>query len=169
MHFFNTFISLCYNASIRGYERENMVTIYTSPSCSSCRKVKQWFDEQHIEYVEKNIFTSTLKEAELKDILIKSENGTDDIISTRSKIIKQSGIDVDSMTIRQLIEFIRHNPSILKRPIIVDDRKIQVGYNSEDIRAFIPHARRIAMWACKEGKCPKYDYCDHAQDRIDED
>ena len=50
-----------------------MIVIYTSPSCSSCRKVKQWFDEQKIDYVEKNIFVATLKEAELKDILMKSE------------------------------------------------------------------------------------------------
>ena len=29
-----------------------MIKIYTSPSCSSCRKVKQWFDEQKIPYEE---------------------------------------------------------------------------------------------------------------------
>ena len=54
-----------------------MIKIYTSPSCSSCRKVKKWFDEQGISYVEKNIFAATLREEELKDILAKSENGTD--------------------------------------------------------------------------------------------
>ena len=141
-----------------------MIVIYTSPSCSSCRKVKAWFEEQKIDFIEKNIFVATLKETELKEILMKSENGTDDIISPRSKIVKESGVDIDSMTISQLIEFIKQNPSVLKRPIIVDDRKIQVGYNSEDIRAFIPHARRIAMWECMKGNCPKYEHCDHAND-----
>ena len=43
-----------------------MIRIYTSPSCSSCRKVKKWFDEQKIPYVEKNIFTSVLNPTELK-------------------------------------------------------------------------------------------------------
>ena len=38
----------------------------------------------------KNITSSaSLSEAELKEILYKSENGTDDIISTRSKVIKE--------------------------------------------------------------------------------
>ena len=140
-----------------------MVKIYTSPSCSSCRKVKKWFDDQKIPYIEKNIFVATLNEKELMDILTKSENGTEDIISTRSKIVKESGVDIDSMTIKELIAFIKANPSILKRPIMVDDTKIQVGYNSEDIRVFIPHARRIAMWACQHSECPKYDTCEHVQ------
>ncbi len=131
-----------------------MITIYTSPSCSSCRKVKKWFDEQKIPYKEKNIFASTLSENELKDMLIKAENGTDDIISNRSKIIKEQKVNIDDMTISELIQFIRENPSVLKRPIMLDDKRVQVGYNSEEIRTFIPRARRIA-----ELSCPHIDMC----------
>ena len=141
-----------------------MIKIYTTPSCSSCRKVKKWFDEQKIAYEEKNIFSATLNESELKDILAKSENGTEDIISERSKIIKENNIDIESMSLKELISFIRENPSVLKRPIMVDDHKIQVGYNPEDIRVFIPHARRIASWACSQKECPNYGQCDFAKD-----
>lgn len=139
-----------------------MIKIYTSPSCSSCRKVKKWFIEQNIPFIEKNIFAATLNENELKEILIKSENGTEDIISPRSKIVKESGVDLESMTIKELIEFIRSNPSVLKRPIMVDDNKIQVGYNPEEITVFIPQAKRLAMWACEQ--CPKLENCDHKKD-----
>ena len=59
-----------------------MIKIYTSPSCSSCRKVKKWFKDEKIPFVEKNIFVATLKEEELKDILYKSENGTEDTTSS---------------------------------------------------------------------------------------
>ena len=142
-----------------------MIKIYTSPSCSSCRKVKKWFKDQNIPYVEKNIFAASLNENELKEILIKSENGTEDIISPRSKIVKESGVDLESMTIKELISFIKNNPSVLKRPIMVDDNKIQVGYNPEEIRVFIPHARRIAEWACQN--CPKLESCDHKKDEED--
>ena len=140
-----------------------MIKIYTSPSCSSCRKVKKWFDEQKIPYVEKNIFVSSLNEKELTDMLAKSENGTEDIISARSKVVKEKGVDIENMTVKELINFIKENPSCLKRPIMVDDTKIQVGYNSEDIRVFIPHARRIAEWTCKHD-CPQFGSCDHVKD-----
>lgn len=119
-----------------------MIKIYTSPSCSSCRKVKRWFEIQKIPFEERNIFSATLNENELKQMLEKTENGTEDIISTRSKIIKEQNLDVESMTIKELISFIRENPSVLKRPIMVDDRRILVGYNEEEIRTFIPMHRR---------------------------
>ena len=98
-----------------------MIKIYTSPSCSSCRKVKKWFLEQNIPFIEKNIFVATLNEQELTDILMKSENGTDDIISKKSKIVKESGVDIDSMTVKELIAFIKDNPSILKTKWTVEN------------------------------------------------
>ncbi len=119
-----------------------MVRIYTSPSCSSCRKVKKWFELEGIPFEERNIFSATLNESELKEMLEKSENGTEDIISTRSKVIKEQNLDVENMSISQLVLFIRENPSVLKRPIMVDDRRIQVGYNEEEIRTFIPVSKR---------------------------
>lgn len=137
-----------------------MIKVYTTPSCSSCRKAKKFFDEENIPYLEKNIFVSELNDKELRDILVKSENGTDDIISKRSKVITEGKVDVDSMTINELIAFIRKNPSVLKRPIMVDDRKIQVGYNEEEIRVFIPHEQRIKEWSCKKTTCPAFNNCE---------
>ena len=141
------------------YNLEIMIKIYTAPSCSSCKKAKQFFKEEEIPYTEKNIFVNELNEKELRDILSKTENGTDDIISNRSKVIKEQHVDIDNMTISELIGFIRKNPSVLKRPIMVDDTKIQVGYNPEEIRVFIPHEKRVAQWACKKVDCPSYKDC----------
>lgn len=143
-----------------------MIKIYTSPTCSSCRKVKKWFEDEDIPYIEKNIFVSPIREKDIQEILEKSENGTEDIISKKSKIVKESGVDLESMTVKQLIDFITNNPSVLKRPIIVDDHRIQVGYNPEEIRTFIPHAKRVALWACSHEECSDYEDCDH---RIDKD
>ena len=130
-----------------------MIRIYTAPSCASCRKVKNWLKEHHIPYVEKNIFSTLLREDELRGLLERSENGTDDIISKRSKIIKENNIDVEDMSINELIKFIQENPSVLKRPIIIDERRFQVGYNAEEIRAFIPRELRRMQ------ECENSDYC----------
>ena len=84
-----------------------MIKIYTAPSCSSCRKAKEFFKKEEIPYQEKNIFVNDLNDKELMEILTKTENGTEDIISTRSKIIKESGTSIDDMTIKKLVAFIR--------------------------------------------------------------
>ena len=121
-----------------------MITIYTTPSCSSCRKAKKWLDDHRIPYSEKNIFNENITEDDLDLMLEHSQNGFEDIISTRSKIIKESDINIDAMRTNELKRFILDNPSVLKRPIMIDpkDNKMQVGYNDEEIRVFIPKRLR---------------------------
>ncbi|MCD7808420.1 MAG: transcriptional regulator Spx [Erysipelotrichaceae bacterium] len=133
-----------------------MIRIYTAPSCASCRKVKAWLKEHQIPYVEKNIFSTLLREGELRELLERSENGTDDIISKRSKIIKENKVDIEDMSVNELIHFIQENPSILKRPIIIDERRFQVGYNAEEIRAFIPRELRNLQECNSSDYCPKF-------------
>lgn len=134
-----------------------MIRIYTAPSCASCRKVKAWLKEHNIPYVEKNIFSTILREGELRELLERSENGTDDIISKCSKIIKENDIDVETMSLNELIKFIQENPSVLKRPIMIDERRFQVGYNSEEIRVFIPRElRQLAQCKIPAEECPHF-------------
>lgn len=118
------------------------VRIYTSPSCASCRKAKAWLQEFGIPFTEKNIFVTHPNREEILRILEKTDNGFEDIISMRSKIIKESKIDINEMSMNELLDFIEQNPSILKRPIIIDDRRLQIGYNDEEIRVFIPKELR---------------------------
>ena len=117
-----------------------MITIYTQPSCSSCRKAKAFFNEWEIPFIEHDI--RTLEKEMLLDILYKAENGAEDIISMRSKVFKEKGINFETMTPSELVVFIQENPTVLKRPIIVDERKIQVGYNAEEITVFNPRKKR---------------------------
>lgn len=119
-----------------------MITIYTTPSCSSCRKAKKWLDDHKVTYEEKNIFNQRISISDIDLMLEHAENGFDDIISTRSKIFKEQELDVEDMSVYQLKKFIIDNPSILKRPILVDDKRMQVGYNDEEIRVFIPKRLR---------------------------
>jgi regulatory protein spx len=119
-----------------------MIKLYTSPSCSSCRKVKKYFKQYNIRYVEKNIFTTPLTKDDIIKMLMKSENGFEDIISTRSNVFKEKGKNIDDMRMDELVNFIIENPSILKRPIIVNDFEIQVGYNDDDIELFLPEEIR---------------------------
>ena len=136
-----------------------MIVVYTSPGCASCRKVKQWLKDRDIPYIEKNIFKTLLNENEIKHLLMRSENGSDDIISKRSKIIQESGVDIENMTTDELVSFIRQNPSVMKRPIIISENSFQVGYDEEEISVFVPRElRKIASGGCTSD-CPNYDVC----------
>ena len=115
-----------------------MIKVYTSPSCSSCRKVKKWLMDNDIPFIEKNILGPTFTEKDVYEILSRTENGTDDIIAKRSKIVQESGVDIESLTIKQ--------------------------YNPDDITIFTPVAKRIADYACTLAACPLYIDCEHKRE-----
>jgi len=120
----------------------HMVTLYTSPSCTSCRKAKAWLEEHGIPYKERNIFSEPLTIEEIKEILRMTEDGTDEIISTRSKTYQTLKVDIDTLPLRELYQLIRDNPGLLRRPIIIDEKRLQVGYNEDEIRRFLPRKVR---------------------------
>src|SRR5690625_2704851 len=97
-----------------------MVTLYTSPSCTSCRKAKAWLEENDIEYKERNIFSEPLSLDEIKEILRMTEDGTDEIISTRSKVYQELDVDIDSLPLKDLFELIKEKSGLLSRPIMLD-------------------------------------------------
>lgn len=119
-----------------------MVTIYTSPSCTSCRKARAWLEENNITYKERNIFSDPLDIPEIKSILRMTEDGTEEIISTRSKAFQELNIDLEEMPLQDLFALIQKNPGLLRRPIMVDEKRLQVGYNEDEIRRFLPREVR---------------------------
>lgn len=119
-----------------------MITLYTSPSCASCRKARAWLEEYDIEFREKNIFKESLTISELKSILRLTENGTEEIISFRSQAFHQTSIPLEDMTLKNLLDLIQNQPGLIRRPILIDDKRLQVGFNEEDIRRFLPRKVR---------------------------
>ncbi|MDB7357559.1 transcriptional regulator SpxA [Enterococcus faecium] len=115
-----------------------MLTLYTSPSCTSCRKARAWLQEHQIPFVERNIFSEPLNSSELKAILQLTEDGTEEIISTRSKVFQKLNMDLDDLPLQELLELVQNNPGLLRRPIMIDDKRLQVGFNEDEIRRFLP-------------------------------
>lgn len=120
-----------------------MIKIYTSNSCASCKKAIDFLKSENIPYVEKNISRTLLSYDEIKEMIIKSPDGSASIISTRSNEFKDNKLNVDDMTLDELINFIIAHPTVLKRPIIYNEHIMQVGYNEEDIEVFLPIQRKL--------------------------
>ncbi|MBO0411016.1 transcriptional regulator Spx [Enterococcus hulanensis] len=119
-----------------------MIKLYGSASCNSCRKAKAWLEEQSLDFEERNIITDPLTKRELKEILSLTENGTEDIIATRSKVYQKFDFDLNDLSFNELVGIIEENPGLLKRPIVIDETKLQIGFNEDEIHQFIPREVR---------------------------
>lgn len=119
-----------------------MITLYVSPSCTSCRKAKAWLEENDLEFTEKNIFHEPLNRNEIKAILSLTEEGTSELISYRSQAYQALNVDIEDLSMNELLKLFEEQPSLIRRPIIMDDRRLQIGYNEEEIRCFLPRKVR---------------------------
>lgn len=110
------------------------------------QKAKKWFTKHEIPFTERNIRDIPMTVEELRGVLRLTLDGTDEIISTRSNIYKQLDLNFDTLPLQELITLIQKHPGLLRNPIIIDDRRIQVGYNEDDIRQFLPRKARELEW-----------------------
>ena len=52
------------------------------------------------------------------------------------------GMDLDELPMTELYALIAQTPGLLRRPIILDDKRLQIGYNEDEIRRFLPRKVR---------------------------
>jgi regulatory protein spx len=134
------------------------VTIY-GLGCKSTKKARQWMIHNQILFVERNMMDEPLTITELQELLQLTTDGTDDIISKRSIPYKTMNLDLDDLSLLEFLEIIRKHPRLLKSPLIVEKKKLQVGYNEEEIRQFLP--RKVRKFQRLQWKIEHFQLIDH--------
>jgi regulatory protein spx len=122
------------------------ITLVTKSACTSSKKAKKWFEKNDIPYLERNMSKKPLTIGELQSILRMTLDGTDDILATRSKVFKRLDIKIDELPLKDLLELIHSHNELLRSPIILDKKRILVGYHQDEIRQFIPRETRQSEW-----------------------
>ena len=113
-----------------------MIVLYSVSSCRYCNKARRFLEENGIAYIEKDILSRKLSQQEIAYLIRRTLNGTDDIILRNSKPFRDDNLSVDEMHLSELVSYIIRHPSILKRPILIDNRHLQVGYDPEQLSVF---------------------------------
>lgn len=119
-----------------------MIKIYTVSSCTSCKKAKNWLNAHQLSYNEHNLGKEAITKEEILNILTKTENGIASIVSSKNRYAKSLDCDIEELSVNEVIDLITANPRILRSPILIDEKRLQVGYKEDDIRAFLPRSVR---------------------------
>jgi regulatory protein spx len=111
------------------------LTFFTYPSCTSCRKAKKWLSANSIDFVERHIFRETPTQEEIINLLSLTTNGLDEILATRSQKYKALNVDIEDLSLSEVVELISNEPKLLRRPLVTDGNKLVVGYDPEGLRS----------------------------------
>jgi regulatory protein spx len=119
-----------------------LVYLYFHTNDPSKRKAVRWFNDHDIPLIQRNIEKQPLSPDEVLHLLSISLNGTDDLISLRSRDTKALKMNRPSVTINEFTSAVQKSPRILKNPIIFDSVKLVTGFDQEKMGIFIPKSER---------------------------
>ncbi|AYC29566.1 Spx/MgsR family RNA polymerase-binding regulatory protein [Paenisporosarcina cavernae] len=109
------------------------VLFYTYPSCTSCRKAKKWLQQNGVDFQERHLFRETPTQEELYYLLSLTTDGVDELLATRSQSFKDLNLDIDELSLSQVVNLMVENPKLLRRPILVSEQRLVVGYQPEQL------------------------------------
>lgn len=103
------------------------------PTCTTCRKAAKWLKDNNIEVVNRHIVEQQPTIAELSLWYSKSGLPINKFFNTSGKVYKENNIKelVKTESDEKLIELLSTNGMLVKRPILVADDFVLVGFNQE--------------------------------------
>lgn len=111
-----------------------MVHIIGIPNCNKIRDTKKWLTSQGIDYVLINVKKEPLTHDELKELEIKV--GLDVLVNSKGTTYRKLNIKDLNLSEEKLFDLLYENQSMIKRPIIVYQDSVLVGYDEEAFEAF---------------------------------
>ena len=96
-----------------------------------------------------------ISQEDLIHILTLTDNGFSDIVKCNSRSTdraKELISKLEILSFKESVGFLIRNPDLLKSPIIFDEKRLLIGYNSEEIRQFIPKLYRNRYSVKGEGR-----------------
>lgn len=104
------------------------------PPCSTCQKAKKWLDEHHVSYVSRHIKENNPSAEELKAWHQKSGLPLKRFFNTSGVLYKSMALKdkLPSMTEEEQFELLSTDGMLVKRPIIVSDSFVLVGFKEKE-------------------------------------
>ena len=104
------------------------------PKCSTCKKAKVYLESKNISFEVRDIVLNNPKKDELKRWLEKSGFDISKFYNTSGLVYKNNNIKEKrkNMSIDEQLELLSSNGMIVKRPLLITEDKVIVGFTKEE-------------------------------------
>jgi len=102
------------------------------PGCSTCRKARAWLTSQGITFTEREIVTKPPTKSELARWIPASGLPVRKWLNTSGLSYRALGKDrIAAMSDAQLVEALSRDGKLVKRPVLVTDDQVLVGFSPD--------------------------------------
>lgn len=104
------------------------------PACSTCQKAKKWLMENNIEYISRLIVEDNPTVEELKEWISRSGLPIKKFFNTSGLVYKELQLSkkLPDMSEEEQIALLASNGKLVKRPLVVTDSFVLVGFKPEE-------------------------------------
>ncbi|MEG2017241.1 MAG: arsenate reductase family protein [Clostridium sp.] len=106
------------------------------PKCTTCIKAKKFLKENGIEFEARHIAENNPTATELNQWIDKSGLELKKFFNTSGKLYKEMNLKdkIKDMTREECVELLSTNGMLVKRPILVKDDKVLVGFKEDQYK-----------------------------------
>ena len=104
------------------------------PKCSTCQKAKKWLEQNKIEFEDRHILENNPTKEELKKWIKQSGYDIKKFFNTSGMKYKELNLKekLPNMTDDEKIEVLSTDGMLVKRPLIITDDLILVGFREKE-------------------------------------
>lgn len=104
------------------------------PKCTTCRKAKKFLTENNIEFIDRHIADENPTKEELKDWIAKSGLPINKFFNTSGVLYREMQLKdkVKVLPEDELLDILASNGMLVKRPIVIRDNTVLVGFKEAD-------------------------------------
>lgn len=107
------------------------------PKCTTCKRAKKWLDEHEIKYEDRHIVENNPTFEELKEWIKLSGLETKKFFNTSGNLYKEMNLSKrlkdKELSEDEQIELLAENGMLVKRPIVVGEDFVLVGFRDENM------------------------------------
>ena len=106
------------------------------PKCTTCIKAKKFLKENGVEFEDRHIVENNPTVEELNQWIDKSGLELKKFFNTSGKLYKEMNLKdkIKDMTREECVELLATNGMLVKRPILVKDDKVLVGFKEDQYK-----------------------------------
>lgn len=112
-----------------------MLHIIGIPNCDKIRATKKWLTGRDIEFEFIDVKKEPLTLEEIQELEFKI--GVDVLVNSRGTTYRKLKIKDQNLNKEELLEVLVENQSMIKRPVLVYEESVLVGYDEEAFENFL--------------------------------
>ena len=114
-----------------------MLTVYEKPTCTKCREMNRFLQDNGIDFSKVNYYIDALSKEKLTELLAKMKLKPRDILRTSEPIYRELGLGKGEFSDDEIISLMVKHPDLIQRPIVERGDRAVLGRPTENVKALL--------------------------------